>query len=62
MLRSTDIQKQLEHGTILLKMTSCASFEAILVLSLRDLQLTTAFKYLTKCVNLQILFLSGNKI
>ena len=37
MLRSTDIQKQLEHGRILLKMTSCASFDSILVLSLREL-------------------------
>ena len=62
MLRSTDIQKQLEHGRILLKMTSCQSFDSILVLSLRDLQLNTVFRYLTKCTNLKILFLSGNFI
>ena len=62
MLRSTDIQKQLERGQILLKMTSCSSFENIKVLSLRDLQLTTVFAYISKCVNLQILFLSGNRI
>ena len=44
-------------------MTSCASFDSILVLSLRELQLNTVFKYIaTKCVNLQILFLSGNNI
>lgn len=43
-------------------MTSCDSFESILVLSLRDLQLHTVFKYIAHCNNLQILFLSGNSI
>ena len=43
-------------------MTSCESFESILVLSLRDLQLHTVFKHVAKCSNLQILFLSGNSI
>lgn len=62
MLRSVDIQRQLERGRILLKMTSCDSFDKIVVLSLRDLQLTTVFKHLTRCVNVQILYLSGNRI
>ena len=62
MLRTADIQKQLERGRILLKMTSCPTFESILVLSLRDLQLNTVFRNLTRCTNIQILFLSGNKI
>ena len=43
-------------------MTSCPDYQSILVLSLRDLQLTVVFKHLTRLVNLQILFLSGNKI
>ena len=62
MLRSADIERQLERGRILLKMTSCQSFETILVVSLRDLMLTQVFKYLTRCSNLQILFVSGNRI
>ena len=43
-------------------MTSCPDYQSILVLSLRDLQLTSVFKHLTRLVNLQILFLSGNRI
>ena len=43
-------------------MTSCETFDKIVVLSLRDLQLTEVFKYLGRCANLQILFVSGNQI
>lgn len=43
-------------------MTSCDSFDSILVLSLRELMLTKVFKHLVRCTNLQILFLAGNRI
>ena len=43
-------------------MTQCPTYESILVLSLRELNLTSVFKYLTRCTNLQVLFLSRNKL
>ena len=62
MLRTVDIERQIERGRILLHMTSCSNFESILVLSLRELSLAKIFQHLMPCKNLQILFLAHNRI